>query len=68
MLYLRVIILSVRDDVSIDNDVILVTDFMNLKIKSTQYFRCAHKDMIYARKFIGINTHTCMSICTYIVF
>jgi hypothetical protein len=33
MLYLCLIILSVRDDVPIDSETFLVTDIMNLKIK-----------------------------------
>jgi hypothetical protein len=34
-----------------------VTDFVNLKIKSTQSFRDAHRGIIYIRMFIKINTH-----------
>jgi hypothetical protein len=30
------------DDVSVDIEMLLVTNFINLKIKSTQFFRCAH--------------------------
>jgi hypothetical protein len=33
----------VVDDVSIDSEIILMTDFMNLKIKLVQYFRDAHR-------------------------
>jgi hypothetical protein len=33
----------VGDDVSINSDVLLVIDFVNLKIKSTQSFGCAHR-------------------------
>jgi hypothetical protein len=32
----------VEDDVPIDSDAFLVTDFMNLKIKPTQSFRCVY--------------------------
>jgi hypothetical protein len=32
--YLQLIIFLVIDDILIDNDVLLVSDFMNLKIKS----------------------------------
>jgi hypothetical protein len=32
MLHLRLIILSVRDDVPVDSETLLVTDFVNLKI------------------------------------
>jgi hypothetical protein len=41
----------------VDNEMILVTDFVNLKIKSTQSFRDAHRDIIYMCVFIKINTH-----------
>jgi hypothetical protein len=45
----------VRDDVHVDSDVLLVTDFVNLKIKSTQYFRGAYRDRVYIHVFIEIN-------------
>jgi hypothetical protein len=45
MLYLWLIILLVRDDVPIDSEMSLITDFMNLKIKSTQSFGCAHRGL-----------------------
>jgi hypothetical protein len=38
VLHLRLIILSVIDDVIVDSEILLVTDFMNLKIKSVQSF------------------------------
>jgi hypothetical protein len=41
---LRLIIFSVRDDVLVDSESLLLTDFVNLKIKSAQSFRNAHKD------------------------
>jgi hypothetical protein len=34
----------VRDDIPVDSVALLVTDFMNLKIKSTQSFRGDHRD------------------------
>jgi hypothetical protein len=46
MLYLCLIILSVGGDVPVDSDALLVTDFVNLKIKPTQSFEVAHKDMM----------------------
>jgi hypothetical protein len=46
VLYLRLIIFLVKGDVSIDNDTLLVIDFVNLKIKLTQSFRDVHKDKI----------------------
>jgi hypothetical protein len=33
-------------DVSVDSDTFLVTDFVNLKIKSVQSFRCAHRNRV----------------------
>jgi hypothetical protein len=63
MLYLRLIILSVGGDVPIDSDALLVTDFMNLKIKSAQSFRGAHRGRMCMRVFIGVSAYTCMSIC-----
>jgi hypothetical protein len=68
MLHLRVIILSVEGVVSVDNETLLVTDFVNLKIKPAQSFRGVHRGRMYARVFIGVSARTCMSICVYIVF
>jgi hypothetical protein len=58
----------VGDDVPIDNEMFLMTDFVNLKIKSTQSFRCAHRGRVYMRAFIGVSVHICMSICVCTVF
>jgi hypothetical protein len=38
MLYLWLIIFLVGDNVFIDNETLLMTDFINLKIKPTQLF------------------------------
>jgi hypothetical protein len=62
MLYLQLIILSVVNDVPIDSEVFLMTDFMNLKIKPVPSFKDAHRDMIYVYVFIGMSTINC--ICT----
>jgi hypothetical protein len=66
MLYLRLIIFSIRVDVSIDSETLLVTDFVNLKIKLAQSFGGIHRDRVYVRVFIGVSAHTCMStyVCT----
>jgi hypothetical protein len=45
-----------------------VTDFINFKIKSTQSFKCAHKDRMCVRVFIEINYHTYINIYVCIVF
>jgi hypothetical protein len=55
VLYLRLIILSVGGDVPVNNKTLLVTDFVNLKIKLTQSFRGAHRDNIYVRVFIKVS-------------
>jgi hypothetical protein len=68
VLYLRLIILLVGDDVPVDNKTFLVIDFVNLKIKSTQSFRYTHRGRMYIYVFIWVITHTCMSICVYTVF
>jgi hypothetical protein len=52
----------------VDNKVLLVIDFVNLKIKPAQYFRCAHRDSVYIHMFIGVSAHTYISICIYTVF
>jgi hypothetical protein len=57
VLYLRLIIFLVGDDVSIDNEIFLVTDFVNLKIKSAQFFGCAHRDKVYMHVFIEVSVH-----------
>jgi hypothetical protein len=63
MLYLRLIILLVGDDVSIDNETLLVTDFINLKIKLTRSFRDAHMNRICVHVFIEMSAHTYINIC-----
>jgi hypothetical protein len=68
VLYLRLIILLDRGDVPVDNETLLVTDFVNFKIKPAQSFEDAHKDSLCVRVFIGVSTHTCMSIYVYAVF
>jgi hypothetical protein len=68
VLHLRLIILSVGGDVPIDGEVLWVTNFVNLKIKPAQSFRGAHRDRVCMRVFIGVSTHTCMSIYIYTMF
>jgi hypothetical protein len=46
MLHLWLIILLVEDDVHIDSEAILMNDFINLNIKSTQSFEGDHRDMM----------------------
>jgi hypothetical protein len=54
---------SVGDDIPVDSKILLVTDFMNLKIKPTQSFECAHRDRVYMRAFIGVSAHTYIIPC-----
>jgi hypothetical protein len=68
MLHLRLIILSVGGDVPVDSETLLVTNFVNLKIKPPQCFRCAHKGRVCVCVFIEVSAHTCMSICVCTVF
>jgi hypothetical protein len=58
----------VWSDVPIDSDALLMTDFVNLKIKPTQSFKSAHRGRMCVRVFIGVSVHTCMHICVYTVF
>jgi hypothetical protein len=68
VLHLRLIILSVGDDIHIDSEALLIIDFMNLKIKSAQSFRGAHRGKLCVHMFIGVSAHTCMGIYVYTVF
>jgi hypothetical protein len=52
ILYLWLIILLVRCDILIDNETLLVTDFVNLKIKLIQFFRSVYRGRICTHVFI----------------
>jgi hypothetical protein len=58
----------VGDDVPVDSETHLVTDFVNLKIKSAQFFECAHRGRVCVRVFIEVSARMCMSICVCTVF
>jgi hypothetical protein len=58
----------VKGDVLIDSETLLVTDFVNFKIKPAQPFRYAHKDRMCVYAFIRLSAHTYMSICIYTIF
>jgi hypothetical protein len=58
----------VGGDVPVDSETILMTDFVNLKIKTTQHFRGTHKGRVYVRVFIEISARMSMSICVYTLF
>jgi hypothetical protein len=59
VLYLRLIILIVGDDVPVDSKTLLMTDFMNLKIKPAQSFKGAHKIIVYIHVLIRVG-YTCV--------
>jgi hypothetical protein len=46
----------VRDDVPVDSEMLLVTDFVNLKIKSSQSFGGTHRGRVYIYVFIEVST------------
>jgi hypothetical protein len=64
VLYLQLIILSVGGDVPIDNETILVTDFVNHKIKSAQSFEGAHRNRMY----VCVHRGECSLILFYTIF
>jgi hypothetical protein len=45
---------------------LLVTDFVNLKIKLAQFFKYAHRNKMCIYMFIGVSTHTYINsyVCT----
>jgi hypothetical protein len=45
----------VGGDIPVDSDTLLVTDFMNLKIKPAQSFRDTHKNKVCVHVFIRIS-------------
>jgi hypothetical protein len=58
----------VVNDVLIDSDVFLVTDFINLKIKQTQSFKDIYRSRVYVCVFIVECSYIYMNICICIVF
>jgi hypothetical protein len=58
----------VGGDVPVDSDALLMTDFMNFKIKLAQFFGCAHSNKVCVRIFIGVSAHTYINICICIMF
>jgi hypothetical protein len=58
----------VRCDVSVNNEVILVTDFINLNIKPDQSFKDVHRDIVCVHLFIRMSVHIYISIYIYHVF
>jgi hypothetical protein len=64
----RLIILLVGDDIPVDSEALLVTNFVNLKIKPTQFFRCVHSGSMHIYVFIEVDTYMCINICVCTVF
>jgi hypothetical protein len=58
----------VGGDVPVGSNTLLVTDFVNLKIKPAQSFGGAHRGRVCVRVFIGMSARTCMSIYVCTVF
>jgi hypothetical protein len=46
-----------------DSETLLVTDFVNLKIKSAQSFRGAHRGRMCIRVFMKISDYIYINIC-----
>jgi hypothetical protein len=57
-----------RYDVPVDSETLLVTDFVNLKIKPAQSFGGAYMGRVCVCVFIWVSAHMCMSICICPVF
>jgi hypothetical protein len=51
------------DDVPVDSEILLVTDFVNLKIKSVILSKMLI-ELECACVFIGVSVHTYISICS----
>jgi hypothetical protein len=58
----------VGGDILIDSETLLLTDFMNLKIKPTQSFKDAHRDNMCMRVFICVSGHTYINSYIYTMF
>jgi hypothetical protein len=68
VLHLWLIIISVGCDIPIDSKMFLVTDFVNLKIKLTQYFRDAYRDRMCIHMFMFIELSIHIYIYKYLYF
>jgi hypothetical protein len=53
-------------DVFVDSETFLVTNFMNLQIKPTQFFKNIHKEKMYIHIFIRVHTYIYIYITLYI--
>jgi hypothetical protein len=68
VLHLRLIILFVGGNVFIDSEALLMTDFVNFKIKTAQSFGGTYRGRVCVRVFIRMSAYMCMSICVCTVF
>jgi hypothetical protein len=66
VLHLQLIILSVGSDIPVDNETLLMIDFVNFKIKPAQSFKCAYRDRICVPIFIGVSAHIYIYIYKYL--
>jgi hypothetical protein len=53
----------------VNNETLLMTDFVNLKIRTAQSFRCAHNSRVCVHIFIRMNDHIYIYkyLCLYCV-
>jgi hypothetical protein len=58
----------VEGDVPVDSETLLVTDFMDLKIKLFHSFRGAHKSRMCVYVFIEVSAHTYINLYVCTVF
>jgi DNA-directed RNA polymerase subunit E'/Rpb7 len=58
----------VGGDVSVNSDTLLMTDFVNLKIKSAQSFGGTYRGRMCILMFICVSVHTYMNIYVYTIF
>jgi hypothetical protein len=56
----------VGGDVPVNSDALLVTDFMNLKIKPAQSFEGAHRGKIYVCVFMCVHRGECSYVYEYL--
>jgi hypothetical protein len=54
-------------DVSVDSETVLITNFMNLKIKSTQSFGCVYRGRVCVCAHIGEYTYVYKYLRLYYV-
>jgi hypothetical protein len=67
MLHLRLIILSVVGDIIVNSETLLLTDFINFKIKPVQFFEDVHKGSmcVYVHR---VSDYMCINIYVYTMF